>query len=124
MCEQQHNETEDEAASNSGQHAIAMFLIQLLLPTHAPRDIAIAAAFKRTRQELVDKFSGVTAYLRGTAEGVWIAPDGEREQDDVVMVEVLADTFDHAWWRAYGKELAVRFGQEEIHIRALPAEQP
>src|SRR5688572_28791416 len=101
-----------------------MVLIQLLLPTRAPDSVAIDAAFKRTREELVDKFSGVTAYLRGTAQGVWVGADGEQEHDDVVMVEVLADTFDRPWWRNYANELAVRFGQQEIHIRSLPAEQP
>ena len=40
------------------------------------------------------------------------------------MVEVLTDRFDRAWWRDYGKALAAPIGEEEIHIRALPAETP
>ena len=28
------------------------------------------------------------------AKGLWTAPDGHTEQDDVVMVEVVTDTFD------------------------------
>jgi hypothetical protein len=29
--------------------------------------------------------NGLTAYLRSPAKGVWTAPDGHTEQDDVVM---------------------------------------
>lgn len=35
------------------------------------------------------------------------------------MVEVVTNTFDRAWWRSYATRLAKRFGQDEIHIRAL-----
>ena len=38
------------------------------------------------------------------------------------MVEVVTDTFDRAWWRAYSATLAERFRQERIHLRALPVE--
>jgi hypothetical protein len=103
----------------------AVYLIQMLLPRKgadgAPLDESI---FRQTRAELVETFAGVTAYLRSPAQGAWVAPDGRVESDDVIMVEVLTDTFDRGWWREYGKQLAVRFGQETIHIRALPAETP
>jgi hypothetical protein len=39
--------------------------------------------------------------------------------DDVVMAEIVTETFDQAWWRRYATLLAKRFGQDEIHIRAL-----
>jgi len=42
----------------------------------------------------------------------------------MVMVEVLTETFDRAWWRHYARTLAERFAQEEIHIRALTVETP
>ena len=48
-------------------------------------------------------------------------PDGQIEHDDVVMVEVVTDTFDLAWWRTYAATLAER-RQESIHLRALPVE--
>ena len=105
-----------------------MVLIQLLLPTRvsdgdgALRRRRIAdtmAALADTRQELTDTFDGLTAYLRSPATGLWTSPDGHREQDDVVMVEVVADRFDQTWWRRYVALLAKRFGQDEIHVRAL-----
>ncbi len=40
------------------------------------------------------------------------------------MVEVLAPDFDCEWWRAYAETLAARFEEQEIHVRALPAEIP
>ncbi len=99
-----------------------MFLVQILLPVSSPlRD---SGAVATTREELVERFGGVTAYSRAPAEGVWIAPDGDRAHDAVLMVEVLVETFDRVWWRNYQRTLAVRFRQEEIHLRALHAEVP
>ena len=54
--------------------------------------------------------------------GSWTSPDGHTEQDDVVMVEIVTDTFDRAWWRAYADTLAARFDQESIHVRAVPVD--
>lgn len=101
-----------------------MYLIQILLPTRGRNGAIDHDACDRTREELAEMFHGVTAYTRTPAQGVWIAPDGDKERDDVVMVEVLAPGFDRDWWRAFGGRLAKRFDQDEIHIRALPAEMP
>jgi hypothetical protein len=98
-----------------------MYLIQLLLPVSAAPD---AEAFASTREELADKFGGVTAYSRAPAEGIWRSPAGDESRDSVLMVEVLVQTFDRPWWRAYRDRLARRFRQEEIHVRAIPAEFP
>ena len=102
-----------------------MVLIQLLLPTTFPTGTAsqdAATALSDTRRELAEKFDGLTAYVRSPARGTWNAPDGHVEQDDVVMVEVVTDAFDRAWWRSYAIRLAARFGQESIHVRALHVE--
>jgi hypothetical protein len=100
-----------------------MVLIQLLLPTGVSGDPAMTA-LAETRRELVDRFNGVTAYVRSPAKGLWTAPDGHTEADDVVMVEVVTETFDRAWWRTYSAMLAQRFAQDTIHVRALPVEMP
>jgi hypothetical protein len=68
-----------------------MVLIQLLLPIGASGDPAMTA-LAETRRELVDRFKGVTAYVRSPATGLWTAPDGHTEADDVVMVEVAGAT--------------------------------
>ena len=102
-----------------------MVLIQLLLPTTFPNGSAsqdAMAALAETRRELSEAFDGLTAYVRSPAKGVWTAPDGHTEQDDVVMVEVVTDRFDRLWWRTYAERLATRFRQEIVHVRAMPIE--
>jgi hypothetical protein len=102
-----------------------VYLVQILLPRlQRSGDAVPGEHFARTRAELVEAFDGITAYVRSPAQGLWTAPDGRVEGDDVVMVEVLVDSFDRPWWRAYATTLAARFEQESIHIRALPAEKP
>lgn len=100
----------------------AMVLIQLLLPVSGTAGVEGLAPLATTRRELAHRFNGLTAYLRSPAKGLWTAPDGRKEQDDVVMVEVVTDTFDKVWWRAYAATLAERFGQETIHLRAVPVD--
>ena len=96
-----------------------MVLIQMLLPTKSADKVAFSDDLVRlTRKELVDQFGGVTAYTRAPAAGVWTSPEGNAEEDNVVMVEVLSDRFDTAWWHQYAETLKERFGQETIHIRA------
>ena len=99
-----------------------MVLIQVLLPTNGAPPADGLAPLAQTRAELAEHFRGLTAYLRSPAKGLWTAPDGHTEQDDVVMVEVVTDSFDRGWWRTYAATLAARFGQESIHVRAVPVD--
>ena len=99
-----------------------MVLIQLLLPTSGAASADGLAPLAETRRELAARFNGLTAYLRSPAKGLWTAPDGHTEQDDVIMVEVVTATFDRAWWQTYAATLAERFGQETIHVRAVPVD--
>lgn len=99
-----------------------MVLIQLLLPSSGTTPADGLAPLAETRRELAERFNGVTAYLRSPAKGLWTDSDGHTEQDDVVMVEVVTDTFDRAWWKVYVATLAKRFRQESIHLRAVPVE--
>ncbi len=101
-----------------------MVLVQLLLPTKGTTRGDAMTLLAETRRELVEKFKGVTAYVRSPAKGLWTAPDGHTEADEVVMVEVVTETFDRVWWRTYAAMLAQRFAQDTIHVRALAIEQP
>jgi len=83
-----------------------MVLIQLLLPTPPAGARDALTPLDDTRRELAGMFDGVTAYLRSPAKGLWTAPDGHTEADDVVMVEVVTETFDRGWWRTYAAKLA------------------
>ena len=99
-------------------------LIQILLPIQArdgsplPNDM-----FTRVRGELTERFGGVTAYSRSPATGLWKNEDESIERDQVIMVEVVVDEFDRGWWKRYREQLEDRFGQEEVHARALSMEQ-
>jgi hypothetical protein len=98
-------------------------LVQLFLPlrdsTGTPFDRAL---FAQVRDELTEAFGGVTAYQRAPAVGLWEAPDGDVERDDVVLVEVMAANVDHRWWNEYRKVLEERFAQDAVLVRALPCE--
>jgi hypothetical protein len=99
-----------------------MYLIQLLLPTRSPDGVPLGEAVTLTRDELIQEFGGITAYLRSPAAGAWTDPGGRIEEDAVVMVEVVADRFDRAWWRAFAGRLRRRFDQEAMHVRATAIE--
>jgi hypothetical protein len=99
---------------------IVVVLIQMLLPFgSAARD---DARFRRTREELIATFGGLTAYSRAPARGEWLPPDGPREVDELVVVEIVAPEFDRTWWRGYAETLAARFEQQVIHVRAMHIE--
>jgi hypothetical protein len=99
-----------------------MVLIQILLPAPGTAALVPAEDYALTRAELLRTFSGVTAYLRSPGQGNWIAPSGRADQDDIVMVEVVTDTFDRAWWQRYADVLTRRFRQDTIHVRAIRIE--
>jgi hypothetical protein len=96
-----------------------MHLIQILLPTHHRDGSDVGTEpFARVRDELAERFGGVTAYTRSPATGLW-KTGTEVERDQVVMVEVVVEVFDRDWWARYRESLEDRFGQEEVHARAL-----
>jgi hypothetical protein len=78
--------------------------------------------FAQVRDELVGRFGGLTAFTRSPAEGLWEPRPGEREKDEVVIFEVLADRIDRDRWHDYRLRLQERFGQDEILIRAHPVD--
>lgn len=97
-----------------------MHLIQVLLPLRDNDGCPFGRdPFDRVHTELTERFGGATAYLQSPAEGAWRDPGGEVDRDDVVILEVMADSLDRAWWRAYREELERRFRQDEVVVRAL-----
>jgi|SRR6476619_2926810 len=100
-----------------------MHLVQLLLPLYdkagAPQP---RPHFAAVRQELVNRFGGLTEYTRAPAKGEWAGASAV-EHDDIVVYEVMVDGLDRAWWSAYRASLELRFGQDEIAVRALAAEK-
>lgn len=98
-------------------------LIQILLPTQHQDGTPVAIEeFARVRIELTEAFGGITAYSRSPATGLWKRAEDEIERDQVIMVEVVVEEFDPRWWEQYRQDLERRFGQEQIHARALAME--
>ena len=101
-----------------------MHIVELLLPlrdnegNEFPR-----ATLDAVRHELTERFGGVTAHLRAPAAGAWKDDDGDVDHDDVVIVEVMAEELDRAWWADYRRALEERFRQDEIVIRATEIER-
>jgi hypothetical protein len=92
-------------------------LIQLLLPLYDNDGAALPRTlFDKVREDLSGRFGGLTAFTRAPAEGHW-RDAGETRRDDIVIFEVMAETLERAWWRAYRHELESSFRQEEIVIR-------
>ena len=103
---------------------MSQHLVQLLLPTHRRNGSPVASEeFARVRVELTEHFGGVTAYTRSPATGLWKRDDEEIERDQVIMIEVVVEALDREWWAGYREKLETRFGQEEVHARALAMEQ-
>jgi hypothetical protein len=96
-----------------------MHLIQLLLPLYDNSNVRFPReTFDHVRQELTDRFGGVTTFLRSPGEGFWRMAENAINRDDVVIFEVMTDELDRPWWVQYRRELEQRFRQIELVIRA------
>ena len=101
-----------------------MYLVQLLLPLYDNSNIRFGPQiFDHVRQELTDRFGGVTAFLRSPGEGFWRIAEHAINRDDVVIFEVMTDELDHPWWVQYRRDLEQRFRQIELVIRASSIER-
>jgi hypothetical protein len=95
-----------------------MHLIQILLPLfdnegrHFPNEI-----FHGIGDELVARFSGLTAFTRAPAEGLWAPQGDEAKRDDIVTFEVMTEKIDRKWWAEYRSRLEKQLRQEAIVIR-------
>jgi len=89
------------------------WLVQIFLPLTA----GSGDASRAVKDELVAKFGGVTAYNRALAEGLW-QNGAATEEDDIVIVEVMADDLDRGWWRDFRARLERRLHQDELVVRA------
>lgn len=99
-----------------------MYVIQILLPLYDNDGVPFAdAEMSAIREDLIAHFGGVTA-TRTPAEGVWAQRD-LRVRDDIILVEVMADALDRAWWRAFRARLEQQLRQDEIIVRAQRSER-
>ena len=72
------------------------------------------AKFAEVRRTLTKQFGGCTAFTRAPAEGVF-REDGKDVHDDIIILEVMAETLDRKQWGLYRTHLEREFAQEEIY---------
>ncbi|MDB4949133.1 MAG: hypothetical protein JWM27_1782 [Gemmatimonadetes bacterium] len=100
-----------------------MHLDPILLPRYDNDDPPFGREpFHRMRAELTERFGGVTAYLRA-ASGAWKERGGDVEPGQIAIVEVMDDALDRAGWSACRTDLERHFRQDQLVVRALPAER-
>ena len=82
------------------------------------------ADFARVRDQLTERFGGVTAHTRALARGQWKDDEvSEPVRDDVVVYEVMVEELDRAWWAEYREQLRRAFRQDELLVRAWVVER-
>jgi len=95
-----------------------MRLVQIFLPLYDNDGTPLPhSLFAATRDEMMERFGGMTSYNRVPANGLW-QDDGKTVRDDLVIYEVMTEEFDLTWWRQYRRQLEQRFKQDTLLIRA------
>jgi hypothetical protein len=95
-----------------------MYLIQILLPLYDNYGEALPQQeFLRVRDELSERFGGITTYMRSPARGLWKETRETTVHDDIVIYEVMTPELDREWWKGYREQLTLAFRQELLIVR-------
>lgn len=96
-----------------------MHLMQIFLPvTDNQGNQFPQSLFNGVKDELAEKFGGVTAFTQSPAEGLWIK-DHQTQKDRILIYEVMTETMEHAWWSHFRKRMETLLKQERILIRSM-----
>ena len=100
-----------------------MHLVQILLPVYDNGGEPFPQKeYVQVRDELTERFGGITTYVRSPAEGLWKGTPTMMIRDDIVIYEVMTERLDRDWWRGYREKLAVRFRQDMLIVRVSEVE--
>lgn len=96
-----------------------MKLVQLLLPLNDNNGNKFAhEIFTDIKEQLTQKYKGVTAFSQTPAEGLWKDKDSaDLSKDHVVLYEVMVEEFDREWWSSFTRQLENLLKQEKIMLR-------
>lgn len=102
-----------------------MHLIQILIPVFDNEGQRFERGkFEGVREELMERFGGLTAFVQSPALGLWKdVQRGKTARDDMILIEVMVETIDRAWWSAFRTRLEQAFRQDEIVMRAIACER-
>ena len=100
-----------------------MHLIQLLLPLCDNEGHPFTQSiYLHVRDELTERFGGITTYVRSPAEGLWKEGQSSPVKDEIVIYEVMAKELNRAWWKEFRESLESLFRQVSIVVRASTIE--
>jgi len=100
-----------------------MHLIQILLPLYDNDGKPFTQnEFLKVRDELSERFGGITTYMRSPARGLWKETKETTVQDDIIIYEVMTAELDRAWWRKYRQHLTASFRQALLIVRVSEVE--
>jgi hypothetical protein len=95
-----------------------MHLIQILLPLYDNEGKPFGQdQFLRVRDDLSERFGGITTYMRSPARGLWKETRDTTVHDDIVIYEVMTAELDREWWGRYREKLTVNFRQALLIVR-------
>ena len=95
-----------------------MKLVQIFLPLYDNAGKRFPARmYAIERDALVERFDGVTAYVRAPAKGLW-KDQGKTTRDDMIILEVMVRRVDRKWWNEHRHKLQKRFKQKELVVRS------
>jgi hypothetical protein len=66
---------------------------------------------------LTERFGGVTSFTRSPGEGRW-KNHGSTEREAMIVIEVMAEELERAWWSQLRQELMQEFRHDDIVIRS------
>jgi hypothetical protein len=94
-----------------------MHLIEIFLPLHDNSGQSFESEkYAEVRQNLTERFGGLTAFTRSPAQGTAIE-NGKQVHDEIVVFEVMTEALDASWWHSYRILLERKFRQDQIVIR-------
>jgi hypothetical protein len=100
-----------------------MQLVEVFLPLETKRGQSIGPeVIENIVGRLADRFGGATAFTRAPADGLW-KQGAIIQKDRIVIVEVLVEELDQAWWKDYRARLEIELEQDEVLIRATPCQK-
>jgi hypothetical protein len=100
-----------------------MYLIQILLPLQDNSGHPFPALdFQRVRDELSERFGGITAYVRSPAVGLWRETPETTVHDEIIIYEIMTEDLDRTWWKEYRQGLAERYRQQVLVVRMSEVE--
>jgi hypothetical protein len=96
-----------------------MYLVQIFLPCADNSGEPFSREFfDRAKEELAERYDGVTAYLQAPAEGLW-RQGANKSDDNIILFEVMAEGIDLQEWSARRAEYEQCFRQERVLIRYI-----